>query len=371
MIDLKLLRERINEIDEQMAALFKERMETVSKVAEYKKEKGLPVSDSSREKAILDRFLSRDYDESFKKDLKDFLESEMFISRRSQERLISKDLAPQKCSYSSAGFLGLEGSFSHKAFKIFFPESCQALGFPDFREIFHALKEGKIECAIVPVENTSTGGINEIYDLMEEYGYYIIGEKCIRVEQSLLCLEEAAEEDIAKVYSHPQAISQCKEFLQKHSLWQLIPCHSTSEGALKVSTSMDKHVACIASIDNADTFRLKVLKENISEDTNHTRFLVISRNMDYDLKSDKVSIILSVAHTSGSLFKVLKHFEENSANMLKIESRPVKGHPWEYHFFIDFTGNLNDEKTQRVLKGIEGDGLGLKLLGNYKGEVTW
>lgn len=371
MIDLKLLRERINEIDEQMVSLFKERMDTVSSVAEYKKEKGLPVLDSSREKAILDKFLSRDYPEDFKKDLKDFLESEMFISKRSQARLLNKADSPKGCSFSSAGFLGQKGSFSYRALKSFFPEETNALGFQDFRSIFQALDKGEIECAIVPVENTSTGGINDIYDLVEEFGCFIIGEKCLKIEQSLLCLNEASEEDITQVYSHPQALSQCKEYLQAHPEWKLIPCHSTTEGVLKVFHSMDKHIACIADVDNANAFNLKVLKENISNSTNHTRFLVIAKAMCYSPDSNKVSVILTVAHKAGSLYNVLKNFEENNANMLKIESRPVKGHPWEYHFFIDFTGNIEDENTKRVLKGIEEDGLGLRLLGNYKGEVTY
>lgn len=266
----------------------------------------------------------------------------------------------------SVGFLGVEGSYSHKAFTQYFDSSFKGCGYKSFRDIFENLKLNNICYAVLPIENSSTGGITEVYDLFLKYDFYIIGEECVKVDHNLLGVMGAKIEDIQTVYSHSQGISQCEEFFLSYPDWKLIPFESTAGSAKFVQSSNDSSIACVAAREAASLYGLNILKENICSSYNYTRFVIISRNESQNSVNDKISIQLSLSHTAGSLFKVLRHFEENNINMLKIESRPVKGKPWEYNFFIDFTGNVSEDATKTMLNEIKRESVALKFLGNYK-----
>lgn len=277
---------------------------------------------------------------------------------------------PKKLS-NKIGFQGVEASFSHQALIEYFGAKAETSYFSTFKGVFEALKNGKIGYGIVPIENSSTGSITEVYDLLGQYGYYIVGEKCIKVNHNLLGIKGTQLSDINEVYSHPQGFLQSKEFLDMHNEWMLIPYFNTAKSALYISRENLKSKACVASKQAATLYGLDILKENINDNSNnYTRFIIIGRHVELDSQCDKITIFTTLPHKVGALCNILKHFSDQNSNMSKIESRPIEGKTWEYQFYIDFHGNILDESTQNILKGIEEDCITCKFLGNYKAEVS-
>lgn len=371
---LDYLREEINEIDESLIKLFKKRMEIVSEVAEYKIKNSMTVLDKSREEEIINRHLDGVEDKVLKGNLKEFLEDLMSISRKTQKDIISKasniDKTEKKNSSYKVGFQGVEASFSHQALIEYFGPEKSTSCFPNFKDVFDALDRGEIEYGILPVENSSTGVITEVYDLLRKYGFYIVGEKCIKVDHNLLGIKGAKLSDISEVYSHEQGFLQSKEFFSKHKDWSLIPYFNTAKSALYISRENLKSKACVASKKAAETYGLDIIQENINYNkNNYTKFIIIGKEIELNEECDKITIVTTLPHKVGALYNILKHFSENNCNMMKIESRPIVDKSWEYFFHIDFQGNILDENIKTVLKGIEEESLYFKFLGNYKGEV--
>lgn len=376
MEELNNLRIEINEIDEALVNLFKKRMEVVSKVAEYKSRNSMKVLDKEREEQIINKHLSNIQDEAFKSNLKEFLEDLMGISRKIQKEIISETLIEDKIEEKNIsckiGFQGVAGSFSHQALIQYFGEETETLCFSSFKDVFDGVDRGDIKYGILPIENSSTGSIAEVYDLLREYGFYIVGEKCIKVDQNLLGVKGTKLSDIKEVYSHEQGFLQSKEFFDNHVDWRLIPYLNTAKSALYISKENLKSKACVASKKAAEIYGLDIIKENINyNNNNHTRFIIIGRQIESNKQYDKITIVTTLPHKAGALYSVLKHFAENNSNMMKIESRPILDKSWEYFFYIDFQGNILEEDTKKVLKGIEEESLYFKLLGNYKGEVNY
>lgn len=268
------------------------------------------------------------------------------------------------------GFQGVEGAFSHEALIEYFGKEVKASCYSSFRHIFEALNQGQIKYGILPLENSSTGGISEVYDLLGEFGFYIVGERCIKVDHNLLGVRGSKVSEIKEVYSHLQGFMQSKDYFDSHSEWQLIPYHNTARSALYISRENLKSKACVASKSAAEIYGLNILKENINDSSNnYTRFIVISKEMELKSNNEKVTIVTTLSHEVGSLYKVLKFFADNNSNLFKIESRPILGKPWEYSFYIDFQGNMLSESTKNIFKEIEAYELNYKFLGNYKAEV--
>ena len=225
---------------------------------------------------------------------------------------------------------------------------------------------GKADYAVLPIENSTAGIVADIYDLLMEYKLYIVGEQIIRVDHVLLGMPDAQIKDIREVCSHPQGLAQCKAFLEENPSWKKKEVENTAGAAKKVSEVGDKGVAAIASREAGEVFGLKVLAENICrEKANSTRFIIVSRKPEYEEKAGKISICFETPHTSGSLYNILSHFIYNNLNMFGIQSRPIPGRNWEYRFFIDFEGNLNDSAVKNALRGIREEATNMKILGNY------
>lgn len=266
------------------------------------------------------------------------------------------------------GFYGEKASFSHEALQEYFGDCSNILGFPEFKDIFSALNDNYIRYGVLPIENSSTGSITEVYDLLRNYGFYIIGEKCIKINHNLLGIKGTKLDDIEEVYSHSQALMQSKEFLEKNK-WNLIPYFSTAKSAKYISEMGCINKACIASKKAAKLYGLDILKENINYNKkNYTRFIIVGRKLNIDKNSDKISIVFSLEHKVGSLFNILKYFKENNLNMTKIESRPKVNSPWQYYFYIDFCGNLCNYNEQKVVEKIRNECKYFKLLGNYSSD---
>jgi chorismate mutase/prephenate dehydratase len=264
------------------------------------------------------------------------------------------------------GFQGVSGSFSEQALFNYFPNDVDAVPIEIFEDVFRELEKGNILYGVLPIENSSTGAISDVYDLLNQYNCYIAGETYVKVEHNLLGIKGTKIEDIIEVYSHPQAFEQSKSFLNNYR-WKLIPYYNTAKSAEYVMKQKDNSIAAIGSSKAAELYGLDILASNInSNQFNTTRFIVISKSLKINSACNKISVVLSTKHEAGALYSVLEHFATNKINLLKIESRPVKHTPWEYYFYIDFEGNVNNKEIEIAIKRMESDCHHFKMLGNYK-----
>ncbi len=387
-LDLGKIRQEIDSIDRELVRLFEARMDTVIKVAKYKEKNNQPVLDKSRESLVIDKAKSFLKDDHYKKPVEEFFENIMAISRRLQAQLIfsgdreavkeiknveplevelSENTVNSKSKDVKVCYQGVPGAFSESALIEYFGADTERINVDDFEDVFKSLKEGSCDYGILPIENSSTGGVSEVCDLLRKYGLYIVGEKSIKIEQNLLGLKDSDISDIKEVYSHSQGLGQSSEFLKSHREWTLMTYRNTAESAKLVSESNDKSKAAIASTRAAELYGLKILARNINNNTNnHTRFIVIGRNLEVDKESNKISIVFSAPHRPGALYSALSHFAENNLNMQRIESRPIAEKSWEYFFYIDFEGNINDDRIKYVIEKIKDNSMYFKLIGNYK-----
>jgi chorismate mutase/prephenate dehydratase len=263
-------------------------------------------------------------------------------------------------------YQGVEGAYAHLALASYFGEDVEQFHVDTWRDAMDAIKNGEADYGVLPFENSSAGIIAENYDLLKEYGYYIVGEQKIKVNHCMLGIEGADLSKIKKVYSHPQALSQCSKFLEANRQWEAISMKNTAMAAKKVKEDGDSTQAAIASSMTSKLYGLEILSEGIQNNsTNETRFIIVSRKNEYIAGAAKISICVQLKHESGSLYHALSHFIYNGLNMTSIESRPLQGKNWEYQFFIDFDGNLEDPAVQNALRGLKEETLDLKIFGNY------
>lgn len=374
MDELEILRQKINETDEMLVKLFIERMVLAAKVGEYKSEKNMKIYDPVREKDIIERFANGvkiDFDIKY---IEQFLENLMFLSRRLQKDIISRKQEVSEIknldTNIAIGYQGVPGCYSYQVGLEYFGEEIETLSCHSFRDVFEALAKGKIQYGVLPIENSTSGSINDVYDLLREYEFYIVGEKCLRVEHNLLAVEGAEISDIREVYSHLQGLIQCSTFLSQYPKWKQIPYFDTAGSAEYVAKEGLKSKACIAGKKAASAYGLSVISRDIQDNRNNsTRFVIISKEK-LDIKNaDKISIVFSVPHRPGTLYGILRHFAEGNCNLMKIESRPLEDKAWEYFFYVDFNGNVNEEGIKGILADVEKECSYLRLLGNYRSEV--
>lgn len=362
--ELAPLRQRIDELDLQLVPLFEARMQVSGEIARVKEYYGKPVFDAVREDLVSAKAVSRLADAGNVEAVRRFYRALMDISKQRQHERIAP-VALHDTGNKTVGFLGLPGSFSHIAAMSAF-EASHLRGFDTFEAIFIALQNGEIGRAIVPAENTDTGSITAVVDLLSKYGFYIVAERLLSVTQSLLGIPGATLEDIREVYTHPEPIMQCSRFLSQHPCMKTYPALSTSQAAMKVAELADPSVACIGSAMAAPIYGLSVLAEGIQNSSgNRTRFVVIARQPELSPACDKTSIIFKVEHKPGSLCDVLRLFSDGGVNVLKLESRPLKDCPFEYLFHLDFEGSVEDTRVARVVEAARGVTAELIWLGSY------
>lgn len=376
MIDLIQLRDEIDVIDAQMVKLYEERMEICQKVAEYKIATGKKVFDKERESAKLAKVKSMTHTEMNAHGARDMFQQIMSSSRKLQYQLLAKEGVNGRLPFTQVqevekehvrvAFQGVEGAYSQAAMKAFFGDDVNAVAVEKWRDALEAIMDGVADYAVLPIENSTAGFVSEIYDLLLKYDDYIVGEQVIRIEHKLLGLTEAELDDIQTVYSHEQALMQCENYLNGHAQWKQTAVINTAAAAKKVADEQDKTQAAIASAFAGENFGLKILDEKIcSSEANSTRFIIVSNQRIFRKDAKKISICFEVPHTSGSLYNILSHFIYNNLSMSKIESRPIPERSWEYRFFVDFEGNLNDSAVKNALRGLTEEALNVKILGNY------
>jgi prephenate dehydratase len=260
-------------------------------------------------------------------------------------------------------FQGERGAYSEAAAVHFFKNDVQTIPHPTFYEVLESTEKGKSDYAILPIENSTEGSVGESYDLLLSTKLNVIGEIYYRIKHCLIGFDGL--EKIDTVYSHPQALGQCRKFIQERKL-KAIPTYDTA-GSVKILLELKKdNLSCIASKIAAEIYKVPVIKEGIEDNTNnYTRFLILANKKQEKTSKDKTSIIFSIKHVPGALYSILEKFNANKINLTKIESRPTKSTPWEYNFYVDFEGSLEDSHVQEMLEKIKQHTLFLKVLGSY------
>ncbi|MCR5488299.1 MAG: prephenate dehydratase [Lachnospiraceae bacterium] len=375
-MELKECRALLDGIDRQMAELFEKRMGLSEEVARVKLENGMSVLDREREKAKLESVRAMAHTPFNAVALEELYRHIMSISRKRQYGMMEEEGIRGKLPFQEIGgiekegaravFQGTEGAYSQEALLAFFGEGVKASPVETFRDAMSIIDEGAADYAVLPIENSSAGIVSQNYDLLVQYENYIVAEQVIPIRHCLLGLPGASEEDIKNVYSHPQALMQCGEYLEGHRQILAHPLENTAVAARLVRDRQDRTAAAIASRHCASLYGLEVLREDLNTNAeNSTRFIIVTNQKVFVKGAGKVSICFELPHESGSLYHVLSHFYYNGLNMNRIESRPIPGRPWEYRFFIDFEGNLSEGAVRNALHALREETVNMKILGNY------
>lgn len=376
MTDLMDLREEIDKIDRELVELFEKRMKISGQVAEYKISTGKQVFDREREMSKLHVLQALAHSNFNKHGVTELFQQIMAMSRKLQYQQLEQNGISSPIDFTCVDSLpkdgmrvayqGVEGAYAHQAALEYFGERAECFHVERWRDAMEAVKDGRADYAVLPLENSTAGIVSDNYDLLLEYHHSIVGEKIIHINHLLLGCPGAEIEDIETVASHPQALMQCARFLDEHREWKQTSVLNTAVAVRDVKEKGDKTRAAIGSRQAADYYGMKVLQENICHGkANSTRFIILAKRKIYAKTADKVSICFEVPHTSGSLYNTLSHFIYNDLNMNRIESRPIPEKPWEYHFFVDFEGNLNDPAVKNALRGIMEETTNFKILGSY------
>lgn len=376
MKDLLELREEIDKVDKQIVALFEERMQISEDVAKYKIANGKKVFDKDRERSKLETLKGLADNDFNRHGIEELFQQIMSMSRKLQYQLLTENGAAGRLPFIAVDdierenirvvYQGVEGAYSHAAMREYFGKDVNCFHVKKWRDAMEAIAEGAADYAVLPIENSSAGIVADNYDLLVNFENYIVGEQIIKCEHALLGLPDTKLEDIRTVYSHQQALSQCEEYLDQHREWQQIPYDNTARAAKKVAEEKDPSQAAIGSKFAAEYFGLEILAEHVYyNEANSTRFIIVTNQRIFRRDATKISICFEVPHHSGALYNILSHFIYNNLNMNKIESRPIPGRNWEYRFFVDFDGNLNDSAVKNALRGIREEATNMKILGNY------
>ena len=377
MASLEESRKKIDAIDKELVSLFEKRMNVVLDVARYKKENKLPVFQGNREEEVLKKAVDNLNDKDYAKEAKEFLNSIMEISRGLQKRKIESqdnnmefDIKLDNINLDAkVGFQGVPGAFSEEALIKIFGEDSNRFSYEEFEDVFEAIENDEIKYGVLPIENSSTGAISKVMDLLEKYDFHILAEETIKINQHLMGIKGTKLEDIKEVYSHAQGIEQSSEFLKQYD-WKLIPFHNTATSAKFVKDTGDKSKAAIAGIRSAKIYDLEIIEECINTlKDNTTRFVVIGKELVVPKNADKVSVAFTVENKSGKLFNILRYFAENNINMIKIESRPMKDAPWSYLFYVAFEGSIESNEAKKALELIKNSSEYFRLLGAYKNAI--
>jgi len=373
MNDLERYRIKIDSIDEQLMQLFEERMHVAKAVVAYKIENNLAIYQPEREQQVIEKNVGRIVDPNIKPYAKELLVTLMDVSKSYQSDYLrpiheidNVKATPFNLKEIRVGYQGVEGSFSQEAMIQYFSEEVTSFHYSSFEDVFERLIVNAIDYGVLPIENSSTGAVNDVFDLINRYGVYIVGEVSLPVKQHLLGIKGATIDQLEQVFSHPQGLYQSSEFLKKYPTIKQQSYDNTAMAAQYVKQLGDKRKAAIASLRAAKIYDLEVLKENIQNtETNHTRFIIISKQLENKQENHHLSILFTLQHRSGTLFNILKIIANYGLNMVSIQSRPVVKTAWEYYFYVDFTGNLEDENVLKAIDTIKQHCNSFRLLGVY------
>ncbi|WP_148876264.1 bifunctional chorismate mutase/prephenate dehydratase [Serratia marcescens] len=374
---LLVLRERISALDLKLLALLAERRELAIEVGKTKLHSHRPIRDKERERDLLDALIAaaKPYD------LDGFYVTRLFQliiedSVLTQQALLQHQLNPVSQHSARIAFLGPKGSYSHLAARQYAARHFDRLiecGCQKFQDIFAQVETGQADYAILPIENTSSGSINEVYDLLQHTSLSIVGELTNPINHCVLVAGDSDLSQIETVYSHPQPFQQCSQFLNRFPHWKIEYTESTAAAMEKVAKLNSPKVAALGSEAGGALYGLQVLEHNLAnQQQNITRFIVLARKA-IDVSEQvpaKTTLIMATGQQSGALVEALLVLRDNGIIMTKLESRPINGNPWEEMFYIDVQANLRAEAMQKALRDLAPITRSLKVLGCYPSDTV-
>ena len=376
-MDLKEARTQIDGIDEQLTNLFVKRMELAKEISDYKKENNMPVYDKTREREVLNREEDRagaDFESYIQ-----VLYTTLFDVSRAYQRQMIGSKSPLKAEIEDAikntpalfpsravvACQGVAGSYSEQACDTVF-STPSIMFFNHFSGVFQAVESGLCSYGILPIENSTAGSVNEVYDLMKKHKFYIVRSMKLRISHHLLAKPGTKLSDVKEIYSKDIALEQCSEFLGGLKGVKLTICENTAEAAKKVAESDRKDVAAIASSNCMQLYGLDSLSDTIqNNDNNYTRFICISKKLEIYPGADRVSIMFSIPHKPGALYNVISRFSALGLNLTKLESRPIPGRDFEFLFYFDLNANVADPKVLNLLCQFDDEFGQFAYLGSY------
>ena len=376
-MDINEYRGKIDLLDNELLRIFTERMAVVNQVAEYKKEHNLAVFNKSREREILNR-ISKQAPPQLASYSRAMFSNLFNLSRSYQKSMLATEtpltakirqaLNTMPKEFPQTGVVacqGLEGAYSQIACDKLF-NFADIVYFKTFEGVFQAVEQGLCEFGMLPIENSSYGSVNAVYDLMKNYNFHVVRSVKLKVDHALLSLPGTALEDIREIYSHEQALGQCAEFLKEHSNVKIHVCENTAVAAQSVSQLNRSDVAAISSHQCAALYGLNILAEGFqNSEQNYTRFICISKEMRAYPGANRISVMLTMPHEPGSLYTMISKFAALGLNLTKLESRPIVGRDFEFMFYFDFDASLHNDN---VIKLMEELSIGPELfvfLGSY------
>lgn len=376
MIDLSVSRKQIDDIDSQIVELFEKRMQVANEVAKYKIETGKAVFDKQREEEKLERLGALSHGEFNERAVRELFSQIMSISRKYQYGVLphTDDVTdfkkvPEAFQKENVKvyYFGVPGTHTQQAMEDVFGSAVEGISCQSFQGVMEAVEKGEADYGVLPIENSSTGGISANYDLLLNYKNAIVGQYVMKIDQCLLALPRTKLEEIKTVFSHPQGLLQSRDFMNENPAYEGVEYGSTAAAARKVSEDNDHTQAAIASRRAAREYGLEIVADSIQQEKNNcTRFIIIGQKEVYTEKSNKLALCIELPHQSGSLYRILSHFLYNDLNMTQIESRPIPGKNWEYRFFVDIEGNLDEASVQNALRGVKEEAAFMRVLGNFE-----
>ena len=370
-------RSQINDIDKEIVRLYAERMEVVKSIGKYKKENNLPVKDSRREKELLEK-ITEMAGEEYDNDIRSLYSLMFELSRSNQRKIVDRpselsirmdeavknteNLFPEKANVACQG---TDGAYSQAAAEKLFKHP-SIMFFTSFEKVFSAVDKGLCRFGILPLENSSAGSVNQIYDLMAKYNCSIVRTARVHVRHTLVAAKGVKLENIKEIYSHEQALLQCNDFLGSLKNVKIIPCENTAVAARKVAESGRNDIAAISSKDCAELYDLGIIKENINDmKNNYTRFICISKKLEIYPGADKTSVMMILPHKAGSLYKVLARLYVLGINLNKLESRPLPERNFEFMFYFDIDESIYSPSLKELLCEFESEAQEFRYLGSY------
>lgn len=351
-MEIEDLRKKIDETDARIVKLIGERIRVAEGIGKEKRKQGKQVEDKERENRVLENIRRVAREEKIsQEDIEGIYKKVVSVCRGMQG--------------TGVAFQGETGAYSEEATFQFFGSSTQIKPCESLEDVFKAVEREDVQFGVVPVENSLEGSISGTYDLLLDSSLQVCGEIELRVVHCLIGNPGARLDLIKEVYSHPQALGQCRTFLSKLGC-RLVPTYDTAGSVIIIKERGNIDSGAVASARAAEIYGMKVLTRGIEDNPNNfTRFFILSRQDSPPSGNDKTSIVFSVKHKPGSLYESMREFAERNINLTKIESRPTRQKPWEYNFYLDFEGHREDSVSQEVLDNLEKHSIFVKILGSY------
>ncbi len=351
-MNLDELRKKIDDVDKRIVELLAERQAIAKEIGKGKKKTSRVIEDREREMKVLEHV------RGMARDLK--------MSPTDVESVYRQIItASKKIQGVAVAYQGEPGAYTEEAAFRFFGKSTQGLPCETLDEVFEAVEVGKVPFSMVPVENSLEGSITRAYDLLLDSPLMICGETELRISHCLIALEGANLDTLKYVYSHPQALGQCRSFFN-HLNVELIPASDTAGSVKMIKEQERMDSAAVASARSAEIYGMKIIAKEIEDNPhNFTRFFILTKEDSPPTGNDKTSIVFSLKHKPGTLYDCLREFATRKINLTKLESRPTRHQVWEYNFYMDFSGHREEKDISEALKALEEHAIFVKILGSY------